>query len=633
MSLRDPIEILGERFRAAMRAAFGADLPPNADPLIAASRNPQFGDFQSNAAMPLGKALGLPPREVAVRLIEHLEIADLAEPIDPKGGVAGPGFINIRLKSDALGALLDTMDEPELGVTPPMPDERQTVVVDLCGVNLAKQMHVGHLRATVIGDALARLFECLGHRVVRQNHFGDWGLPIAMVTAFVKRESDAGRLDLQAMTLDQLDAIYKRAQIESTPDQKGLDAARRYDLGPKAIAELEEQVAGAEEARQGARQALLALQSGDDAIVHVWRRIAEVTLSECMRTCARLQANVTEECTAGESTYRDELKGVVDDLLERGVAEVSRGAVIVRLDEAGVAEPLLIRKSDGGFLYATTDLAGIRRRVQKLGGDRLVYAVDARQSLHFRQVFAAAIKAGYATKPDGAVARLEHAAFGTVLGDDGRPFKTRSGENVKLVDLLDEAVQRAERAVSEKNPDLTDDERRLVAEAVGVGAIKYADLSSDRIKDYVFSFDRMLAFEGDTGPYLQYALVRVKSILRHAQERFDIAPASLVREAESERTVSRPPFRVIEAPEKTLALELLRHATALASAAEALEPHRLCNHLFALATAFSGFFQNCPVLQAPDEETRLARLRLTALTGRTIESGLITLGIQPLDRM
>ena len=629
MQAHDPIDILTSRFQDAMRAAFGDALPANSDPLISQSRNPKFGDFQANGAMALGKALGQPPREVASKIVEHLDVSDIAEPIDPKSGIAGPGFINIRLKGDSLSALLDAMDNPSLGV--PAPAEPLTVVVDLCGVNLAKQMHVGHLRATVIGDALARLFERLGHHVVRQNHFGDWGLPIAMVTAAVKRDAEAGRLSLDDLTLDDLDAIYRHAKAVSTADRKGLEAARRFDLGPKVIAELEEQVGGAEEAAKAARDALIALQAGDEDVVRIWQRIADITLAECMRTCERLNANVTEAYTAGESTYRDELQGVVDDLLQRGVAEESRGAVIVRLDDFGIAEPLLVRKSDGGFLYATTDMAGVRRRVQKLGGDRLVYAVDARQSLHFRQVFAASTKAGYATRANGEVARLEHAAFGTVLGEDGKPFKTRSGENIKLTDLLDEAVTRAERTVAEKNPDLPPDERRHVAEAVGIGAIKYADLSSDRIKDYVFSFDRMLAFEGDTGPYLQYALVRVKSILRNAAERFDINADALTRTDGA--TDSPPPILIDEPAEKELALEILRHPGVIASAAEALEPHRLCGHLFSLATAFSAFFQHCPVLQAPDDETRLSRLRMCALTGRALESGLETLGIKALERM
>ena len=623
---RDPVAILTERFLAAMRAALGDDLPADANPLITGSRNPEFGDFQSNAAMGLAKALGAPPREIAQRLVGHLDLADLAEAPE----VAGPGFINIRLKPDALAALLDAADEPNLGVTPPDETDRETVVVDLCGVNLAKQMHVGHLRATVIGDALARIFERLGHRVIRQNHFGDWGLPIAMVTAYVQRRADAGLLDLDSLTLDDLDRFYRAAQAECDADATGLGCARRFDLGPKITAELEEQVAGAEEALARAKDALLALQSGDEAIGAVWRRIADVTLAECLATCARLQTKVTAGDTAGESTYRDELAGIVDDLRARGVAEVSRGAVIVRLEDAGIAEPLLIRKSDGGFLYATTDLAGIRRRVQKLGADRLVYAVDARQSLHFRQVFAAATRAGYADRPGARTARLEHAAFGTVLGEDGRPFKTRSGENVKLADLLDEAVRRAAAAVAQKNPDLPETERAAVAEAVGVGAIKYADLSNDRIKDYVFSFDRMLAFEGDTGPYLQYALVRVRSILRRAHERFGVEPASLLRA----RGATDPPAFVLGAPaEKALALEILRFPSVLAAAAESLEPHRLCGCLFALATAFSGFFQNCPVLRAPDDATRAARLRLTALTGQVLATGLDTLGIRALERM
>ena len=607
-----------------MRAAFADALPIGADPLIAASRNPEFGDFQSNAAMPLANALGVKPRDIAQSIADRLDIADIAEPPT----IAGPGFINIRLRPDALARLLAALDEPNLGVTPPTPPP--TVVVDLCGVNLAKQMHVGHLRSTVVGDALARLFERLGCRVVRQNHFGDWGLPIAMVTAYVRRLDDAGAVRLDDLTLDDLDRFYKKAQAECDADTRGLAAVRRFDLGPKAAAELEEQVAGAEQRLAEAKRALIALQSGDAAVRAVWRRIADITLSECLATFARLHATVLAEHTAGESTYRDELAGVVEDLLARGVAHESQGAVVVHLDDAGIAEPLLIRKSDGGFLYATTDLAGVRRRVHKLGADRVVYAVDARQSLHFRQVFAAATKAGYATKPDGSLARLEHAAFGTVLGEDHRPFKTRTGENVKLSDLLDEAVRRAASAVAEKNPDLSDTERARISEAVGVGAVKYADLSSDRIKDYVFSFDRMLAFEGDTGPYLQYALVRVRSILRNAHERFAVAPGSLLT---SSGAASPPPIVIAEPAEKALALELLRYPGAVTGAAEALEPHRLCGYLFTLASSFSAFFQTCPVLQAPTDQSRASRLRLAALTGAVLESGMQTLGVTTLERM
>jgi len=617
----DPVEILNARFREAMAAALGDDLPPGADPLIAPSRNPQFGDFQSNAAMGLAKALGRKPREIARGIVERLDLTDIAEPLG-EDAVAGPGFINIRLRSETLSNFLTALDTPDLGVERPAKPE--TAVVDLCGVNLAKQMHVGHLRSTVIGDALARAFERLGWTVRRQNHVGDWGLPIAMVAQTLKERVDAGRIDPGALTLDQLDSLYKEAQRACAPDHKGLALVERYGLGPKARAELEEQVASAKDAASRAREMLVRLQRGEPDAVDVWERIAQVTMAECLGACERLHADIDEEDSAGESTYRDELSEIVHDLESRGVAVESEGALVVPLEDVGVAEPCLIRKRDGGYLYATTDLAAIRRRVRDLGAARVVYAVDARQSLHFRQAFAAAHKAGYTTRPDGVVASLEHAAFGTVLGEDGRPFKTRSGENVPLSALLDEAVARAARAVSEKNPDLTDEQRRRIAEAVGVTAIKYADLSGDRVKDYVFSFDRMLAFEGDTGPYLQYALVRVKSIFRRAAAQLGPDEAHAARSA---------PLRIEAPEEKALALRLLRYPGALESVAESLEPHRLCNYLNDLAGAFSQFFQACPVLKAETDETRRSRLRLCDLTGRVLEDGMTTLGLVPLEQM
>jgi len=616
----DPVEILQDRFRAAMRAAF-PDLPEDADPLIAPARNPQFGDFQSNAAMGLAKALGKKPRDVAAAIVEHLDLADIAEPLD-QSAIAGPGFINIRLKPDALANLVETIDTPDLGVERPATPE--TVVVDLCGVNLAKQMHVGHLRATVIGDALARVFERLGFVVKRQNHVGDWGLPIAMVAQALQDRIDAGDIDPGALTLDELDALYKEAQRACAPDTRGLAMVERYDLGPKARAELEEQVASAQDAAARARDMLVRLQRGDADAVAVWERIAQVTMAECLGACERLHADIDEDDSAGESSYRADLPEIVRDLETRGVAVESDGALVVPLKDVGINEPCLIRKRDGGFLYATTDLAAIRRRVQQMGACRVMYAVDARQSLHFRQAFAAAHKAGYTKRPDGVVASLEHAAFGTVLGEDGRPFKTRSGENVKLSALLDEAIARAGHAVAEKNPDLTDAQRNEVAEAVGVSAIKYADLSTDRVKDYVFSFDRMLAFEGDTGPYLQYALVRVRSIFRKALAELGEGEADAAQSA---------PF-ILETPEeKTLALLLLRYPGALESVAASLEPHRLCNYLHDLAGAFSQFFQACPVLKAETDALRRSRLRLADLTGRILEDGMTTLGLVPLEQM
>jgi arginyl-tRNA synthetase len=625
-SSSDPVSTLERAVRDALRAAAGdalpADLASGQTPVLTPARESKFGDFQCNAAMALAKSLGKPPRDVAAQIKASLDAlaADVIEPVE----IAGPGFINIRLKPAALAGALAAIDTPALGIDAPAHPE--TVVVDLCGVNLAKQMHVGHLRATVIGDALARLHERLGFNVVRQNHFGDWGLPIAMVTALVQHGIDAGTVNLEALTLDGLEKLYRQAQKNCEADEAGLAAVKRFGLGPKAEAELEAQVSGAREHMEHAKKSLVALQAHDAAALRVWERISAITLAACFEACRRLFASVTADATAGESTYAHDLPEVVADLVSRGVAEESDGALVVRLDEVGIKEPCIIRKRDGGFLYATTDMAAIRRRVQKIGASRVIYAVDARQGLHFKQVFAAAHKAGYTARKAGAPATLTHAAFGTVLGEDNRPFKTRSGENVRLTDLLDEAVSRAEAAVAQKNPSLGADERRSVAEAVAASAIKYADLSSDRVKDYVFSFDRMLAFEGNTGPYLMYAYVRVRSIFRKAHEQLGLEESRF-------EGANAPAFSITAPEEKAVALALLRYPAAVRASADACEPHRLCGYLYELAGAFSAFFAACPVLQAPDDTTRLARLRLCHLTGRVIRDGLATLGLVAVERM
>jgi arginyl-tRNA synthetase len=613
----DPVQILSERFAKAIASVVpGA----NVDPQISAGRNPKFGDYQCNAAMSLAKAAAKPPREVAIALVKAVDISDIAEPLT-EASVAGPGFINIALKPDVLSRLLGSLNGPELGIDTSIGAGR-TVVVDLCGVNLAKQMHVGHLRATIIGDSLARVLARLGWNVKRQNHVGDWGLPIAMVTAKLAELKAAGQ-DIGALTLDQLEKLYKAAQKDCDADERGLAAAKKFYSGPKAMAELEEQVAGASASLANAKQTLLKLQSHDPATVAIWQRIVDTTMTECLKTCARLNTIVTKDHSAGESSYAEELAPMVADLEARGVAEVDEGALVIRVE--GLAEPCLIRKSDGGFLYATTDICAIRRRVQQFGAARVIYCVDARQSLHFKQVFGAAIKAGYASIKSpapgaSAVASLEHAAFGSVLGDDGRPLKTRSGENVKLADLIDEAITRAERVVGEKNPDLSPDERKIVAEAVGIAAIKYADLSSDRVKDYVFNFDRMLAFEGDTGPYLLYALVRVRRIFKEALER------SVIIDPEAPITISQP-------EEKQLALALLKYPQAIKNVGASLEPHRLCQYLYELAQTYSTFYDKCHVLKAADEPTRQSRLHLCRLVERVMTDGLTLLGVKLLDRM
>lgn len=613
----DPLAILAARFKAAIARAVPGST--DADPLIAPCKQASMGDFQSNAAMPLSKKAGKPPREVAKAIVESLDVSDIAEPVT-EANIAGPGFINVTLKGPALAGLLARMDAPGLGVEPVTPP--QTVVVDLCGVNLAKQMHVGHLRSIIIGDSLARTLARVGDTVIRQNHVGDWGLPIAMVIAALLRQHGDADPNAYITSLDALEVAYKKAQKDcDTSTPAGL--VRRYNLGPKAEAEWADELAGLDAAERllaNAKQTLVNLQSGAAREMRVWQRIQRITLDECLRVCKLLGTIVLDEHTAGESAFRDELAPMVEDLVRRGVAEPDGGALVVRVE--GINEPCLIRKSDGGFLYATTDIAAVRRRVQKLGADRVVYCVDARQALHFKQVFGAAVKAGFATKAGRTEPSiLEHAPFGMVLGDDGRPFKTRSGENVKLLDLITEATQRAAAVVNERSKDLPEDERKQIAAAIGVAALKYADLSNDRVKDYVFNYDRMLAFEGNTGPYLLYALVRTRSIFRKAAERgidASFAGAALV---------------IAEPQEKTLALTLLRYNAAVHNVVDALEPHRMCQYLYDLAGAFSSFFDACPVLTAEDPARRASRLRLCDLTARVLKDGLETLGIPTVERM
>lgn len=612
----DPAAVLDQRFIDAIASVL-PDLPrEQIQTHITPSRQPKFGDFQSNCAMPLAKRYQMQPRELAAKIVEAIDVAVIAEPMD-ESSIAGPGFINITLLPSAISDALGALDTPGLGIT--APDSPPTVVVDLCGVNLAKQMHVGHLRSTVIGDAIARLYERLGYKVIRQSHVGDWGLPIAMVVQKLI-VLEQGGLDLQSVTLAQLNSMYKHAQAECKPETKALMIIEKVGGHPKAQAELELRIADANEAMERAKARLVALQSGDSESVRVWQRIYDVTISACLYTCARLHANVTDEHSAGESTYRDELGAVVQDLIDRHIAEEDDGALVVKCE--GIKEPTIIRKRDGGYLYATTDMAAIKRRAGKLGGDIIVYCVDSRQSLHFKQVFAAAHKAGYDTTPSGNHATLVHAMFGSVMGEDGKPLKSRSGENLNLSELLDEAVTRADATIAERSPEIVGEQRNAIAEAVAMAAVKYADLAIERIKDYVFSFDRMLAFEGDTGPYLLYALVRIKSIFRKADES-GIDTAS----------ISTASFDLRDPAEKALALKLLRYPATVEGAGVNHEPNRLCAYAYELASGFSSFFDQCPVLKNDDEALRQSRLRLCALTGRVLEDALHTLGIPTVDRM
>jgi arginyl-tRNA synthetase len=573
-------DLIAARVRDAIVRAFGPDVA-DTDPLVRPTQDPRFGDFQANVAMGLAKRLGRKPRDVAEALVAAYDVSELTAPPD----IAGPGFVNFRVLDATLARLArDAARDPRLGVAPAARPE--TVVVDYSGPNVAKDMHVGHLRSTVIGDALARTLAFEGHRVIRQNHVGDWGTQFGLL---IEHLIDVGTAATIAAGTVDLTALYR-------------DAVAREGSDPEFAAR--------------ARRRVVALQSGDADSRRLWEAIVAASERQFQEVYARLDVSLGPNDVRGESAYNAGLADVVAELRAAGLARESEGALCVfppgfRTKE-GEPLPLIVQKSDGGYLYATTDLAAIRHRVRRLGATRLVYVTDARQRQHFQMVFAVARAAGWV--PDST--RLEHVVFGSVLGEDGKPFKTRSGENVRLAALLDEAEERALAVVVEKNPELPSDERTRVAHAVGVGAIKYADLASDRVKDYVFSWSRMLAMDGNTAPYLQYAYARIRSIFRKAG--VDAAPPRDVLLADP--------------AERALALVLLRQNVVVDAVGASLEPHRLCTHLYDVATAFSTFYEACPVLQA-EPAIRDSRLVLCDLAARTLKQGLDLLGIATLERM
>jgi arginyl-tRNA synthetase len=612
----DPVAAIDAALRQAIVTALGPE-HSDADPVIRKSQNPQFGDFQANCAMGLAKQTGQKPRDVAQRIVDAAppELAQIAETPD----VAGPGFINIRLKPEALGAALEAMDHRDLGVAPD--SDPHTVVIDLCGVNVAKQMHVGHLRSTVIGDALARIFERLGRKVHRENHLGDWGLPIAMVLHQLREQG----VDLDRLELTDLDRAYRDAQLAAKADVRGLAAALELAAGPHRIAELEEQNAGAHEALEAAKGALVALQAGDADLDRDWHKLIECTMRSVSETNRMLGVKLGPENNRGESFYRAHLSEVVDAFVRSGVAREDEGALVVSFKDR--ERPMLIRKSDGGFLYGTTDLAAIRHRVQTLGASRVIYVVDARQRDHFKDLFDAVHLIGGDRTTEGGVVEFAHVAFGSVLGADRKPLKTRAGDNVPLKSLLTEAIDRGTAEVTKRAGDPAAPTHGLDAEglgaigrAVGIGATKYADLSNDLVRDYVFNLDRMVVFEGNTGPYLQYAHARICSIFTKAGL------------ADSGAGMTGA-LMITEPAEKQLALVLLRYGQTVHDVARTLEPHRLCTYLYELAEAYSTFYQQCPVLKAPGDAVRTSRLRLCDLVRRVLAEGLDLLGIEAPQRM
>lgn len=557
------------------------DISPNIQ--VETARDKSHGDFASNLAMALAKPAGMKPRDLAEKIIAALPPSEAVAQVS----IAGPGFINFFQDRAWLARQLQqALDDERLNV--PAADSALRVVVDYSSPNLAKEMHVGHLRSTIIGDAVARVLEFLGHTVIRQNHVGDWGTQFGMLLAYLEENPATAEAEL-----GDLENFYRQAK-------------KRFDESP--------------EFADRARERVVQLQAGDEECLALWRRFNDISLGHCQAVYDRLGVSLTPADVRGESAYNDQLAEVVDSLQQRGLLTESEGARCVFLDEFRTSEdkplPVIVQKAGGGYLYATTDLAAMRYRHQVLNADRVLYFVDQRQALHFQQVFAVARKAGFVPE----AMQLEHMGFGTMNGADGKPFKTRDGGTVKLIDLLDEAEQRAYQLVQEKNPELESAELRQIARAVGIGAVKYADLSKHRSSDYNFNFDQMLSFEGNTAPYLMYAYTRVASVFRRIDRDMhqldDLAPLVLEQEAEID-----------------LAAHLAQFGSLLQYVAREGTPHALCHYLYELAGRFSGFYENCPILAAEQPAQRDSRLRLAALTGRTLQQGLNLLGITTLERM
>ena len=566
--------------------------------LVRPATDPKFGDYQVNGVMPLAKSLKKNPRQLAEEVLENVDLSDICE----KPEIAGPGFINLRLKPGFLAdCLLRINSDPQKRLGVDKTENPQTVVVDFSCPNIAKPMHVGHLRSTIIGDSICRTLEFLGHNVKRQNHIGDWGTQFGMLVAFMERKMLGAVKDdvvgVLPSTLAEFEIFYKQASELFNTD---------------------------ENFRSESHAAVVGLHSGDKKWIGRWEKLVAESEKHYQEIYDELNTTLKSKDTCGESFYRDMLADVVKELQDKGIAEKSEGAVCVFPEgfknKQGDPLPFIIQKSDGAYLYATTDLAAIRYRAGKLKTDKIVYVTDARQKLHFEMLFAVGRQAGWITENVKPV----HVMFGSVQGQDGKPLKTREGENIKLKDLLDEAVQRAKTVVEEKNPDLTKAEKDKIAKAVGIGAVKYADYSNNRTSDYIFSFDKMLAMDGNTAPYMQYAYARIKSIERKAQSK----EVDIETELADIKTLN-----LAEPAELELAKHLIRYGEAIQSAAADYRPNYLTAYLYELAQKFSSFYTDCPVLKAPPDK-RPTRLLLCDLTRKTIKQGLSQLlGIEVVEQM
>lgn len=582
--MRDIYSLLKEKLQLAIVKSFGSEYA-DLDPLIRPTQNPEFGDYQANVAMSLAKPLKRKPRDIAELICQNAELEQICDTPE----IAGPGFINLRLKAAAIADQLSVLSKDErLGID--KVSQPESVVVDYSGPNVAKEMHVGHLRSTIIGDAISNVLQFMGNTVTRQNHLGDWGTQFGML---IEHLLDTGWNREDSKSIGDLNVLYQEAKKHFDSDA---DFAER------------------------SRQRVVALQGGDEQTLALWRALVTESRRYFVDVYKQLNVSLQDSDAKGESSYNDLLAPTLAKLEKKKLTHLDQGAMVIYLPEFTGRDdkplPLIVRKSDGGYLYATTDLACLYYRLHDLHANRLVYVTDARQSQHFAMVFKTAELAGWLSDNT----RLEHVPFGSVLGEDGKPFKTRSGEVIRLVQLVDEAKRRAKQVVSEKNPELSDEEKNNIAEIVGIGAIKYADLSGDRVKDYIFSWERMLALEGNTAAYLLYAYTRVQSIFRKGVEQ---------TRANTESTA----IEITHAKEKQLSLKLLQLRSVLESVAERLEPHRLCTYLYELATLYSSFYEACPVLKADTEVSLNTRLTLCDLTARTLKLGLGLLGIRVLEKM
>ncbi|OOF77061.1 arginine--tRNA ligase [Rodentibacter caecimuris] len=572
--------ILSDKIKQAMIAA-GAD--ESCDALVRQSGKPQFGDYQANGIMAAAKKMNLAPREFAQSVLMNANLSDIAEKLE----IAGPGFINIFLNPNWIAEQIShTLNQSNLGI---QTLDKQTVVIDYSSPNVAKEMHVGHLRSTIIGDAVARTLEFLGHKIIRANHVGDWGTQFGMLIAYLEKMQNENASEME---LQDLEAFYREAKKHYDEDEQFAEKARNY---------------------------VVKLQSGDEYCRSMWKRLVDITMQQNQHNYDRLNVTLTEKDVMGESLYNPMLPGIVEDLKKQGLAVEDDGALVVYLDEfknkEGEPMGVIVQKKDGGFLYTTTDIAAAKYRYETLKADRALVFSDTRQSQHMQQAWLITRKAGYV--PDSF--SLEHKNFGMMLGKDGKPFKTRTGGTVKLADLLDEAIERATILINEKSNNLSNDEKVAVAEAVGIGSVKYADLSKNRTTDYVFDWDNMLSFEGNTAPYMQYAYTRIRSIFNKTQVELT--------------ALYNAPLMLIDEKERSLAIKLLQFEEAVQTVGREGTPHVLCGYLYELAGAFSSFYEHCPILNSADEMIKLSRLKLALLTEKTLKQGLDLLGIKTVEKM